>query len=88
MARAQRRRLSIELEAQTVERLDAIATSRGVSRASLIQEACRRLATYSRTAEEEAAAEAAYAEAYRRIPEEPAYANVAFLAELLAEDEW
>jgi predicted transcriptional regulator len=88
MVKRRRELVSVELDAAVVARLDELAASYHESRTQLIERACADFAKHSRTTEETAADDAKYEEAYRLSPEQPAYGNVAYLAELLAKDEW
>jgi metal-responsive CopG/Arc/MetJ family transcriptional regulator len=76
-----------EVDGEVLDQLDRIATERVQSRSQVIELACRQFVgrTKFETSSED---DEKYAASYRDLPEEPAVGNVAFLAHLLAGDEW
>lgn len=82
-----KRRISLELDSELIVQLDQLAKKQASSRGGVIERACRQLLKQP-TYELSEAEEEAYAEAYRRLSEEPAEWQVAVLAEVLAKEDW
>jgi len=81
-----KRVIQVPAEPELIEALDRIAKERGLPRAEVIRDACKRMLEKVKQDELDRAA----AEGYRRIPEDPmdgeAYAIAA--AEVLEHEDW
>jgi len=82
----QKKIIQVPIEESLLRALDSLCTERGVARAAVIREACRRyLADLERESQDEI-----YRDGYRRIPEDPALrlAQAQILGEILSEEAW
>jgi metal-responsive CopG/Arc/MetJ family transcriptional regulator len=80
-------KVSIEVQNELLERLDRIAAEEATTRSDFIVTACERLVAL-KEAMTSAESDEAYAEAYRRMPEEPAWGNAMLLARMLPKEDW